>query len=67
MSKYAKLSAGLLAAWLVFALSSAALHLYLGAPNTPPHRTRPRRDYARRVVSGVVCILAGIPAVRPFA
>lgn len=36
MSKYAKLSAGLLAGWLVFALSSSALHLYLGAPNTPP-------------------------------
>jgi hypothetical protein len=36
MSKYAKLSAGLLAAWLVFALSSSALHLYEAAPNTPP-------------------------------
>ena len=36
MSKYAKLSAGLLAAWLVFALSSSALHLYKNAPNTPP-------------------------------
>jgi hypothetical protein len=36
MSKYAKLSAGLLAAWLVFALSSSALHLYENAPNTPP-------------------------------
>ena len=36
MSKYAKLSAGLLAAWLVFALSSSALHLYVNAPNTPP-------------------------------
>jgi hypothetical protein len=36
MSKYAKLSAGLLAAWLVFALFSSALHLYLNAPNTPP-------------------------------
>ena len=36
MSKYAKLSAGLLAAWLVFALSSSALHLYMNAPNTPP-------------------------------
>ena len=36
MSKYAKLSAGLLAAWLVFALSSSAMHLYIGAPNTPP-------------------------------
>src|SRR6201987_5255761 len=36
MSKYAKLSAGLLVAWLVFALSSSALHLYENAPNTPP-------------------------------
>jgi hypothetical protein len=36
MSKYAKLSAGLLAAWLVFALSSSALLLYKNAPNTPP-------------------------------
>ena len=36
MSKYAKLSAGLLAAWFVFALSSSALHLYMNAPNTPP-------------------------------
>ncbi len=36
MSKYAKLSAGLLAAWLLFALSSSALHLYMNAPNTPP-------------------------------
>jgi hypothetical protein len=36
MSKYAKLSIGLLAAWLVFALSSSALHLYVAAPNTPP-------------------------------
>jgi hypothetical protein len=36
MSKYAKLSAGLLAGWLVFALSSSALHLYENAPNTPP-------------------------------
>ena len=36
MSKYAKLSAGLLAAWLVFALSSSVMHLYVNAPNTPP-------------------------------
>jgi hypothetical protein len=36
MSKHAKLSAGLLAAWLVFSLSSSALHLYRNAPNTPP-------------------------------
>jgi hypothetical protein len=36
MSKYAKFSAGLLAAWLAFSLSSSALHLYTNAPNTPP-------------------------------
>ena len=36
MSKYAKLSAGLLAAWLVFALFSSAMHLYVNAPNKPP-------------------------------
>jgi hypothetical protein len=36
MSKYARLSAGLLAAWLVFSLFSSALHLYRNAPNTPP-------------------------------
>ena len=36
MSKYAKLSAGLLAAWLVFSLFSSALQLYKNAPNTPP-------------------------------
>jgi len=36
MSKYAKLSAGLLAAWLVFSLFTSGLHLYRNAPNTPP-------------------------------
>ena len=36
MSKYAKLSAGLLAGWFVFAIVSSALHLYVNAPNTPP-------------------------------
>ena len=36
MSKYAKLSAGLLAAWLIFALSSSALGLYVAPANTPP-------------------------------
>src|SRR3984893_18570944 len=36
MTKYAKLSVGLLAAWLVFSLFSSALHLYRNAPNTPP-------------------------------
>ena len=36
MSKYAKISVGLLAVWFVFSLSSSALHLYSNAPNTPP-------------------------------
>jgi hypothetical protein len=36
VSKYAKLSAGLLAAWLVFTLSASALHVFLNAPNKPP-------------------------------
>jgi hypothetical protein len=36
MSKYAKLSAGLLAAWFVFTLSASALHLFVNAPNKPP-------------------------------
>jgi hypothetical protein len=36
MSKYAKLTVGLLAAWLALALSSSALHFYVQAPNTPP-------------------------------
>ncbi len=36
MSKYAKLSAGLLAAWLVFTLSASALHLFVNAPDKPP-------------------------------
>ena len=36
MSKYAKISAGLLVAWLVFTLSASALHLFVNAPNKPP-------------------------------
>jgi hypothetical protein len=36
MSKYAKISAGLLAAWFLFSLFSSAMHLYSNAPNTPP-------------------------------
>jgi hypothetical protein len=36
MSKYAKRSAGLLAAWLLFSLFSSALHFYVNAPNRPP-------------------------------
>ena len=36
MSKYAKLSVGLLAVWFAFALCSSALHLYVSPPNTPP-------------------------------
>ena len=67
MSKYAKLSAGLLAAWLVFALSSSALHLYVNAPEHAADRIRPRRIDARRAVPGLVRVLAGIPAVRSVA
>jgi hypothetical protein len=36
MSKYAKISAGLLAAWFAFSLFSSAMHLYRNEPNTPP-------------------------------
>jgi hypothetical protein len=36
MSKYAKISAGLLAAWFAFSLFSSAMHLYRNDPNTPP-------------------------------
>jgi len=36
MSKYAKLSAGLLAVWLAFTLSASALHLFVNAPGKPP-------------------------------
>ncbi len=36
MSKYAKLSASLLAGWLVFTLSASTLHLFVATPNQPP-------------------------------
>lgn len=36
MSKYAKISTGLLLAWLAFTLSASALHVFMNAPNTPP-------------------------------
>jgi len=63
MSKYAKLSAGLLAAWLVFALSSSALHLYVNAPNTPPIA------FALAVLTPIVVFLvwfASSPGFRQF-
>ena len=36
MSKYAKLTAGLIGAWFVFSLGASALHLYKTGPNDPP-------------------------------
>jgi len=36
MSRYAKLTAGLIAAWFVFSLAASALHLYRTGPNAPP-------------------------------
>ena len=63
MSKYAKLSTGLMAAWLAFALSSSALHLYKNAPNTPPIAL------GIAVVAPVVLFLiwfASSPAFRQF-
>ena len=36
MSRYAKLTAGLIAAWFVFSLAASALHLYRSGPNAPP-------------------------------
>ena len=67
MSKHAKLSAGLLAAWLVFSLSSSALHLYRNAPNTPPTAFGIAVVTPTLLFLVLVCILAGIPAVRPIA
>jgi hypothetical protein len=63
MSKYAKLSAGLLAAWLVFSLFSSALHLYRNAPNTPPIA------FGLAVVTPIVLFLvwfASSPGFRQF-
>src|SRR6267142_9076 len=36
MTRYAKLSAGLIGAWFVFSLTASALHLYRTGPNDPP-------------------------------
>ncbi len=36
MTKYAKLTVGLIAAWFVFSIAASALHLYQNAPNNPP-------------------------------
>jgi hypothetical protein len=36
MSRYAKLTAGLIAAWLSFSLVASALHLYRNGPGQPP-------------------------------
>src|SRR3954467_1926 len=36
MSRYAKLTAGLIGAWFVFSLAASALHLYRTGPNAPP-------------------------------
>ena len=36
MSKYAKLTGGIIAAWFVFSLGASARHLYTNGPNQPP-------------------------------
>lgn len=36
MTKYAKLTTGLVVAWFVFSLAASALHLYRNGPNQPP-------------------------------
>ena len=38
MSKYAKLTSGIIGAWFVFSLVASALHLYTNGPND--HRCR---------------------------
>ena len=38
MSKYAKLTGGIIAAWFVFSVVASTLHLYTNAPNQPPLR-----------------------------
>jgi hypothetical protein len=63
MSKYAKLSAGLLVAWLVFTLSASALHLFVNAPNKPP------AAFGLAVLTPVVVFLvwfASSPGFRQF-
>ena len=64
MSKYAKVSAGLLAAWLVFTLSASALHVFVNAPNKPP------AAFGLAVVTPIVVFLvwfASSPGFRQFA
>ena len=36
MSKYAKLTSGLIGAWFVFTIGASASHLYVNNPNAPP-------------------------------
>jgi len=63
MSKYAKLSAGLIAAWLVLTLSASALHLFVNAPNKPP------AAFGLAVLTPVVLFLvwfASSPGFRQF-
>jgi hypothetical protein len=36
MTKYAKLTAGLIGAWFILSLATSALHLYRTSPNAPP-------------------------------
>lgn len=36
MTKYAKLTSGLVLAWLLFSIAASARHLYQNAPGTPP-------------------------------
>ena len=63
MSKYTKVSAGLLTAWLVFTLSASALHLFVNAPNKPP------AAFGLAVLTPVVVFLvwfASSPGFRQF-
>jgi hypothetical protein len=36
MSKYAKITGGIIAVWFVFSLAASSLHLYTNAPGKPP-------------------------------
>jgi hypothetical protein len=36
MTKYAKLTSGLILAWLLFSITASARHLYVNAPSKPP-------------------------------
>ena len=60
MSKYTKVSAGLLTAWLVFTLSASALHLFVNAPNKPP------AAFGLAVLTPVVVFLAWFAGSRGF-